>query len=93
MVDKIFIKISGRVQGVGFRYNIIDFSTNHELTGFAKNLSDGRVEIFAEGPKDKLLELIDYIKGNPGLSQVENVDISWDTPAKRTYSEFKIKIY
>jgi acylphosphatase len=91
MVDKLYIKVHGNVQGVGFRYQVVTFSTGYELTGFARNLTDGSVEVFAEGPKENLKKLIDYIKGSPGSSQVTEVEPTWKDPANREYSKFFIK--
>ena len=48
------IHFSGRVQGVGFRYTAMHIATGFEVTGFVKNLPDGRVLIVAEGRKNEL---------------------------------------
>ena len=66
--------VHGRVQGVGFRY-----STQHEakrlgLTGYAKNLDDGSVEVLICGEQDKVEELIAWLKaGGPRSAQVGRV--------------------
>jgi acylphosphatase len=91
MVDKSLIKVYGEVQGVGLRYTISTFSKENELTGYAQNLSDGSVEVFAEGPKSSILKLIDFIKSSPGVSRVSNVEVEWKDPANREFSYFKIK--
>lgn len=66
--------VSGRVQGVFFRKNVKEFCFSIGLTGWVKNLRDGRVELVAEGPKPKLDELLKFIKKNPGASQVEKIE-------------------
>ncbi len=43
------VYFSGRVQGVGFRYTAIDVAHNYEVTGFVRNLPDGRVEMITQG--------------------------------------------
>lgn len=48
------IYYSGKVQGVGFRYTTKNVATGYEVTGVVRNLSDGRVELVAEGLKDEL---------------------------------------
>jgi acylphosphatase len=48
------IYYSGNVQGVGFRYTVKSTATGFEVTGVVRNLSDGRVELIAEGAKDEL---------------------------------------
>jgi acylphosphatase len=52
---------SGRVQGVGFRYTARQIAQGHAVTGFVRNLSDGRVELVAEGPPAVLDQLLDDI--------------------------------
>jgi acylphosphatase len=49
---KIFY--SGRVQGVGFRYTAKTVAAGFEITGIVRNLSDGRVELVAEGAREEL---------------------------------------
>jgi len=52
---------SGTVQGVGFRFTTQRLANELNLTGWVRNLSDGRVEILAEGSKEKTQELIDQL--------------------------------
>jgi len=51
---RMHIFYSGNVQGVGFRYTVKTLATGFEVTGTVRNLVDGRVELFAEGPKEEL---------------------------------------
>jgi len=55
------VHYSGKVQGVGFRATAVDIARDHPVTGWVKNLSDGRVELLVEGPEgavDKFLEAV-----------------------------------
>ncbi|MFC1794996.1 acylphosphatase [Planctomycetota bacterium] len=52
----------GRVQGVGFRYTAHRMSQRHQLTGFVRNLPDGTVEMFAQGPAGDIDDCIQDIK-------------------------------
>ena len=52
--SRLHIYYSGRVQGVGFRYTVKALATGFEVTGTIRNLSDGRVELVAEGTKEEL---------------------------------------
>ena len=45
---------SGRVQGVGFRYTAQMVSRDYAVSGYVRNLADGRVELVAEGPRDEV---------------------------------------
>ena len=63
MADKrIHVFYSGHVQGVGFRYSVQDIAMTMGVTGWVKNLSDGRVEMAAEAGEDVLKELLEKIK-------------------------------
>ena len=48
------VHFSGTVQGVGFRYTARQLARGYSITGYVKNLPDGRVEIFVEGPADQI---------------------------------------
>lgn len=48
------VYFSGQVQGVGFRYTAESLAQRHDVTGFVRNLRDGRVEILAEGARDEV---------------------------------------
>lgn len=61
------IVFSGVVQGVGFRYETWRMAQKLGLTGFVENLSNGDVQVEIQGPKNKILYLIDYIKSIPRI--------------------------
>jgi len=69
--------ISGRVQGVGFRKEITELATRLKLTGWVRNLSDGRVEALVEGEKDRLEILIEFCHVGPHGASVRVVDVVW----------------
>jgi acylphosphatase len=66
--------VSGIVQGVGFRYFVHHHARALSLTGYAKNLSDGRVEVLAIGPVESLMELASALHKGPPMSHVRSVD-------------------
>lgn len=83
--------VYGRVQQVYFR----DFTLRHArelgLTGYARNLLEGKaVEIQAEGEKDKLERLIDHLKVGPPAAKVEKVETTW-SEYTGNYSSFNIR--
>ena len=87
----IQLKVHGYVQGVFFR----DFASRRAnelgVTGYVCNLPDGRtVAIQAEGEREKLEELIGYIKIGPPGARVEKVDVSW-SEYTGSYSRFGIR--
>jgi acylphosphatase len=83
--------VRGRVQGVGFRYFVLEHAAALSLTGFVRNLSDGRtVEVIAEGPPDRLEMLVKFLERGAPLSYVERVDTTWSEPSS-SYRGFSIK--
>ena len=54
MSDRLHVYFSGHVQGVGFRYSVKQLSLEFDVTGWVKNLPDGRVELVAEGERNEL---------------------------------------
>ncbi len=66
--------IRGRVQGVGYRNFAQRAAVELGLTGYARNLDDGRVEVYAVGPADKLSELAGMLYRGPRWSEVRGVE-------------------
>jgi acylphosphatase len=88
MGRQVHVYYSGRVQGVGFRYTTVDLAQDLEVTGWVRNLSDGRVEILAEAQEDILKSFLDKIK-NSFSSYIRDVLIDWK-PATGEFSDFTI---
>ncbi len=66
--------VRGRVQGVGYRNFAQRAAVDLGLTGYARNLDDGRVEVYAVGPLDKLSELAGTLYRGPRWSDVRGVE-------------------
>ena len=64
---------SGRVQGVSFRDNTRKKAVALGLHGYAKNLEDGNAEVVAQGPEEKIKELIIFIRKGPGIAKVTDI--------------------
>lgn len=72
----------GRVQGVGFRDFVERRAASLGLSGYVRNLSDGRtVEVVAEGPRDKLESLLAHLRRGPGGAYVHEVETRWSEAA------------
>jgi acylphosphatase len=67
--------VSGMVQGVNFRSNTTRFAKSLGITGWVRNLDDGRVEVVAEGERDKIDKLIEFLKNGPPFSRVDELDL------------------
>jgi acylphosphatase len=84
------IHVSGIVQGVGFRYFVFKKARYLSLEGFAKNLVNGAVEIYAEGERSLVEELIALVKIGPPNAHVSGINVAWEE-WKGTFSNFKIR--
>jgi acylphosphatase len=82
--------ISGRVQGVGFRYYIARNAWDLQVNGYAKNLYNGDVEIYAEGRKELIEEFIKRAKLGPSHAIVEKTNVQW-LDFKNKYDNFDIR--
>lgn len=89
MKERAHILISGWVQGVFFRDQTQKWATSLHLTGWVRNLKDGRVEVTAEGEKESIQDLISKLEQGPSLSRVDNVDVTWEE-YKGEFRDFKI---
>ena len=65
--------VSGTVQGVGFRYFTQDEAERLHLSGFVRNLRDGRVEVYAVGPQDNLDRLRTLLERGPRGARVQHI--------------------
>ncbi|MCS7216104.1 MAG: acylphosphatase [Candidatus Bipolaricaulota bacterium] len=79
-MKRVHLFVSGRVQGVFFRAHTRDLAQRLGLTGFVRNLPDGRVEVVAEGPEEKLQELVAFCHRGPPLAHVTGVEVRWEEP-------------
>lgn len=69
--------VSGLVQGVGFRYHTHQKATELALSGYAENLADGRVCVYAEGEISKLQHLVDWLEEGPPSASVSAITVEW----------------
>ena len=87
-IVEMHAKVSGFVQGVGFRYTVLALAEKLALTGTVRNHADGSVEIFAQGRKSILEDLIAKLK-NQGPGHVDKVVTNFYAPNKM-FSDFRI---
>jgi acylphosphatase len=77
MMVRVHVYVSGRVQGVFFRYETRREARKRNVKGWVRNLPDGRVEALFEGEEEKVLELIEFCKHGPPGARVTNVEVEW----------------
>ena len=88
-MPQVHLFISGGVQGVFFRMHTHKKAIALKLTGWVRNLPDGRVETFAEGPQEKLDEFVEWCHKGPPAARVEKVDTEWSEKENR-FGDFRI---
>jgi len=86
---RLHATVEGRVQGVGFRYFVIQNAEELNLMGWVRNLDSGDVEVTAEGNKGVLDKLLEALRRGPGSGYVANVRVDWQE-ASGEYKRFRI---
>ncbi len=81
--------VTGRVQGVGFRYFTRDAAVREGVTGWVTNRPDGRVEAWVEGETDAVTRVERAIRRGPPGAHVEDVQVDAEEPSG-AYSRFDI---
>jgi acylphosphatase len=76
-MPRVHLHISGRVQGVYYRQTTAQVAADLGLSGWVRNLPDGRVEAIAEGPTEALERLLAFCHEGPPAARVERVECQW----------------
>jgi acylphosphatase len=76
-------RLTGRVQGVGFRFFTERTARLEGLTGWVRNTEDGSVEVFAEGDAEAIARFEAKLRKGPPGARVDQVDTTIDTPSGR----------
>lgn len=82
--------ITGFVQDVGFRQFVKRSARDEMVSGWVRNLPDGRVEAVLQGPMDQVERVIKECQKGPFLAEVENVDVAWED-IKKEITTFDIR--
>ncbi len=92
MKKRVHLYISGRVQGVFFRAFTKERADFYGITGWVRNLPDGRVEALGEGDEEILKEWIKDLWEGPPLADVKDIKEEW-SEAKNEFIEFEIRYF
>lgn len=82
--------VTGRVQGVSFRYFTQHTAIRLKLTGWVRNLPDGRVETIAQGPENSLQVFEKFLHSGPSKAAVTEVQTKW-SDTDREFTGFEIR--
>jgi len=84
------VVVSGRVQGVFFRAETQEKAKELGISGWVKNLSEGRVEAVFEGERAKVEQMVEWAKKGPPGAIVDHLDLSWEEH-QGEFSNFEIR--
>ena len=90
MKARAHIFVSGRVQGVNYRWFASETADALNLTGWARNLPDSRVEAVFEGERENIEKAIVRCKQGPPASRVTDMDVTWENHIEG-FSDFEIR--
>ncbi len=90
MRQRAHVFYAGRVQGVGFRYSAREVACGFEVTGFVRNLPDGRVELVVEGETDETKAFLAGIHETQLDNYIRTEDINWQ-PATGEFTDFEVR--
>ena len=72
---RVRVHITGRVQGVGFRFHTTRQASQRSLTGWVRNCADGGVEAEFQGNEDRVADMVKWCRSGPVIASVRNVDV------------------
>ncbi|HEY5006225.1 MAG TPA: acylphosphatase [Ktedonobacteraceae bacterium] len=81
-IEELHATVRGYVQGVGFRYFVVQKALGLGLRGYARNESNGTVEVLAQGTRPALERLLTLLRQGPGYAEVDEVQTNWRTPTE-----------
>jgi len=82
--------VAGWVQGVFFRSETRRVANSYGVTGWVRNLEDGRVEAVFEGEEENVKRLVEFCRKGPPAARVDNVDVSWERYSG-SFDDFQIR--
>jgi acylphosphatase len=83
-LKRAHVRITGDVQGVGFRYDARARSRSLDVAGWIHNAPDGSVEAVFEGDDERVESMIDWCRRGPLGARVDDVEVSWEEPGGET---------
>lgn len=90
MNARAHVVVSGRVQGVFFRYHTQQLAKEMGVRGWVRNLPDGRVEAVFEGEREKVKEMIEFCRRGPPSAHVVDVKVKWES-YREEFEDFEIR--
>jgi acylphosphatase len=79
VLEEFHAIVSGRVQGVGYRFFVRDQAKKLGIKGFVRNLFNGEVEVLAQGKRDDLEQFLKLLYKGPQMAWVQDIDLNWQS--------------
>ena len=89
-VARLHAVVTGRVQGVGFRYFVAEQAERLGVTGWVRNRWDNSVELTAEGTRQALDRQVVQLQRGPASAYVSQVQVDWEQP-RRDFLDFRVR--
>ena len=89
-IEELYAIVRGIVQGVGFRYFVVEHARRLGLRGYARNDSTGNVEVLAQGQHPDLERLLSKLRQGPPAADVREVQTLWREPTEQ-FSSFHLR--
>jgi len=89
MLVRAHVFVSGRVQGVLYRWETLRKARSLDVKGWVRNLPDGRVEAILEGEEEKVNKLLEWMQIGPEMAVVKSLDVDWQKYTGE-FSNFRI---
>jgi acylphosphatase len=86
---RVHLVVSGRVQGVNFRYSTLLQAESLGITGWVRNMPNGRVELLAEGDEVGVKQLVEWCPQGPRSARVDRVEVAIEA-ATGEFDDFQI---
>jgi len=89
-IEQLHVIVKGRVQGVSFRYYTRQQAFRLGISGWVQNNPDGTVELLAQGTREQLEELLDFLHVGSPSARVTDIDVEW-SPVTESLDRFSIR--
>ncbi len=90
-IVRLEARVYGLVQGVSFRYYTYKQALSLGVKGYVRNMTDGSVEVVAEGYRDGVESLLAWLRQGPPSAEVEHVEVIWTEP-RTEFEEFEVRL-
>lgn len=88
-IVRVHVFVDGRVQGVAYRFFAEKYAVRLDVTGWVRNLADGRVEVLAEGTAEHIETFLERLREGPSLARVDGFDVRREA-ATGEFGDFRI---